>query len=720
MKKVIYLSFASVILIMIALASAWLAQIKSSNDAVLALIKQSNIKIEYAYTMRNATRFRQNNILAMYVIDDVFELEEEILAFYKNAKPYRASIEALKLMPMSEDEVKIHKIMEGKTKISYPLNAKIVEMFRDNISKDKISPLLNEVRRKQSELYDSISKFIVLQKGYGDTAYKFSEKQFEKGIFWISVIGVIALIVTLLISHYVSRYVLGKNKQLKELSANMSEAYFKAEQATESKSEFLATMSHEIRTPLTAILGFAETILYSDQNMKQRLTSIHTIIRSSQHLLQIVNDILDLSKVEANELMITYADISIFNVMNEILRIEQFAAEEKGLAFSINYFYPLPAIINIDELRVRQVLLNLCNNAIKFTASGKIDINIKFIRDMDCVSFEVKDTGIGIEKNKIDLVFEAYIQADSSTTRKYGGTGLGLSLSKVLVERMDGTLTADSQYEKGSSFVLMLPCNTPNKELVYKKVMPEQHIESIEVDETKKIHAKILMAEDNIDNQDLFGLYLKRLGVDVDMVDNGKLAVEAMESNNYDLILMDMRMPVMGGIEATQFIRKNGHTIPIIAVTANAMSEDRVLCIDAGCDDFLSKPITAKSLSVMIGKYLNFSEAIDSNTQATSTIKIISILLENDPAIFSLVKKFTDSLPMLIDKIQSLILNMNYKELKVVLYDLKKEAGRYGLIETSELAAKMEFQSLNKSYTELSKLLIELKQQYEKIMLGLQ
>lgn len=516
------------------LSIIWLHQIKESNAIVVDSLEQYNIKIEHAQTMRDATRFRQTNLLAMIVIKDAFELDDEIITFYENAHPYRKARQALFAMPMSEKERVYHKHIDQLTRISQPLSNQIVEMFRegylnDNLSKTEIVKLINIVRETQTELFNTIDLFVELQKTEGLKVLNLSRQQFDNSIIWVTSVGFIALILTIIISRYIANYVLEKNQKLRSASEQMTIAYEKAEEATALKSEFLATMSHEIRTPLTAIIGFAETTLFSDQSKEQRLNSIQTIIRSGKHLLQVVNDILDLSKVEANKLEIEYVETAVIEMLTDIERIERPLAEEKLIDFSIKYIYPFPDKINSDQLRVKQILLNLCNNALKFTDAGHVTINVSYVDD-EYLLFEVIDSGIGISKKQQDLIFQPYRQADSSTTRKFGGTGLGLSLSKLLAERMGGSLSVVSELGKGSQFKLSLPCHLlEDSKILTGDTGKVVSVEDKDITAPRALKGNVLLAEDNVDNQDLFSIYLNRIGVDVSIVENGKLAVEAVE-----------------------------------------------------------------------------------------------------------------------------------------------------------------------------------------------
>ena len=707
--------FSIVILIMILLAVVWLTEIKDTNAKVLELIEEHDTKIELAYTMRSVVTRRYNLLLSMLIIDDPFEVDETVSEFYAAAYEYRSARKALHALPMDKEESILHKELDRVSALPQDENIQAAEMFRADAPKREIEKVIRSARSNQDNLLSMLDLFVKMQKGKDDAVVKYSHDIVQSSIYWISFFGIIGFIISIFISRYVGKAVALKNQQLMDSGSKMEKAYLHAEEATEAKSEFLATMSHEIRTPLTAIIGFAETTLYGEQTKEQRLNSIRTIIRSGKHLLHTINDILDLSKVEANKLEIEYAYTSLTELIEDIEGLQRPNAEDKLLTFTVNYTYPLPEKIKVDELRIKQVLLNLCSNAIKFTESGYVEINIK-CQGEKAILFSVSDSGIGISKEQQKIIFKAYHQADSSTTRRFGGTGLGLSLSKLLVERMGGTLSVNSDEGKGSQFDFWLPCEkTDNiKMLLSADNKVKEKPKSIEELATNNLSGHVLLAEDNVDNQDLFSIYLNRIGVEVSIVENGLLAVEAVEKNDFDLILMDMRMPVMGGLEAIEIIRKNGFEIPIVAVTANAMQEDKDNCYAVGCNDFLTKPIDSSKLIQTLGKYLDIK--VNKNPEK---VPLLSSLLETDPNMINLVKRFVNSYPELVDNIKDFIVTSDYEELSDALHKLKGTSGNIGFEKVSTTAEKMEFQLLAKNHSELAKLYKELKGLHQQMLLGI-
>ncbi len=709
----VHFGFSLVIFIMTILAFVWLEKIKESNETVLDLIEQYDIKIEQAYVMRSGVLYRYNQLLALLIIDDPFELDEKVSEFYGAANTVRDALRVLRSLPMDSIEVELHKRIDKETIAPQQYNVQIAEMFRDSAPKEEIIIIIKAAREGQAALLSVLDEFIALQKERDEAAVNFSKKIFEESIYWISFFGVIAFLISIVISRYVGRAVADKNEQLLEAGKEMTKAYKKAEEATLIKSDFLATMSHEMRTPLTAIIGFAETTLFSEQTIEQRQNAIQTIIRSGKHLLQIINNILDLSKIEANKLDIEHVELMFFELLADIEKLVRSAAEEKGLGFSINYLFPLPKSISNDPLRIKQILINLCNNAIKFTEEGYVLINVSSNNDDGTLLFEVVDTGVGITQAQQKFIFEAYRQADSSTTRKFGGTGLGLSLSKELAEHLGGTLTVESELGKGSKFKLLLNFDTSeDTEIIFDlEHIPEVIDAKVKIKPTVHLSGKVLLAEDNKDNQELFSIYLRRMSLDVTIVENGQEAVDAIKEDDFDLVLMDMRMPVMNGLDAMKILRNNGFEKPIIALTANAMREDQEACYECGADGFLTKPVNVNEFTQTLQNHLNEKEP-EKNNDAS----YIPELLERDPGAIKLINRFVSNLHDDLIVIDELIKSNNWKDLIEVLNKLKGSAGNVGCPGISVFAGKMEFQATSHNVNELTHLLDELNEYCDMIL----
>ena len=416
------------------------------------------------------------------------------------------------------------------------------------------------------------------------------------------------------------------NEHLEMATGRANDMAAHAEMANMAKSEFLANMSHEIRTPMNAIIGFSD--LLADEDLTAEQKQDVNIIRDSGHnLLNLINDILDFSKIEAGQLDIESFDCSLEKILNSIKSMMKPMVEKKSLEFKISESNNLPTQIRTDPTRLNQCLINLVNNAVKFTEQGHVHINVSLI-DKDhqqYIRFDVADTGIGIAKDRQEAIFESFTQEDGSTTRKYGGTGLGLTITKQLAELLSGELTLTSELEKGSVFSLTIPAGVDlTKQPLLDRNNIARHADSTQTKAAQpEFSGNVLVAEDVKTNQKLIERMLENAGLEVVLANDGAKAVEQVQAKSFDLIFMDIQMPNMNGYEATRAIRKKGITTPIVALTANAMKGDEQKCLEAGCDSYLAKPIDRKELLKMLDKYLSHASenAIDTAAETIDAIK---------------------------------------------------------------------------------------------------
>ncbi|MCP4005407.1 MAG: response regulator [bacterium] len=393
-----------------------------------------------------------------------------------------------------------------------------------------------------------------------------------------------------------------------------------AEDAAVSKSEFLAIMSHEIRTPLTAILGFTDELLEEQAAAGAEYPdpALVTIKRNGEHLLTIINDILDLSKIEAGKLPLERIPCSPAALVQDVIQLLRPRAIEKQLRLEGKFRGAVPVTIHTDPTRLRQVLLNLAGNAIKFTEFGWVTIRVGLVDPAGfrnpVIAFEVLDTGIGLNDEQQDKIFDAFTQADNSMTRRFGGTGLGLAISKKLAQMLGGDITVESAPKSGSVFrVTVSTGSLEGIEII--EADDETEIIAAPKEELKvqvpvqNIEGRVLLAEDGPDNQKLISLVLKKAGLSVTVAENGLVAYEkaaaALDAGDpFDVILMDMQMPEMDGYDATRALRRDGYQGPIIALTAQTMTGDREKCLGIGCDEYTTKPIIRDELLRLVAEFI--------------------------------------------------------------------------------------------------------------------
>ena len=393
-----------------------------------------------------------------------------------------------------------------------------------------------------------------------------------------------------------------KNTELTQANQALQEARAAALQAAQAKSDFLSHMSHEIRTPMNGVIGMIQLLLGTELSGEQQRYA-EVAQTSGRALLALIDDILDLSKIEAGKVQLENLPFDLRRTAHDVIEILRVQASAKGLAFGLRVSPQLPTLMRGDPHRLRQVLTNLAANAIKFTSHGEVAVDLQLEGSAGgqvTVRFAVTDTGIGIQPDRAAALFSPFVQADASTTRKYGGTGLGLAISRQLVERMGGTIGLDSREGEGSTFWF-----TAVFEALPEPVAPPAALQPPLPARPVPRWARILIAEDNRTNQ-LVGLaQLAKLGYQAHAVANGLEALEALQHDAYDLVLMDCEMPAMDGYEATRCIRRSGNLqLPIIALTANAMTEDRDRCLREGMNGFLSKPVDLCKLAEVLAAWI--------------------------------------------------------------------------------------------------------------------
>jgi len=474
-----------------------------------------------------------------------------------------------------------------------------------------------------------------------------------------------------------------------------------AEAANRAKSQFLANMSHEIRTPLNAILGFTDLLRRKADGGREaeRREYLETIDTSGQHLLSLINDILDLSRIEANQLEISRAPCSPNDLIAETISVLRVRAAEKGLYLHLHWQSKVPATIETDAFRLRQLLVNLLGNAIKFTRLGGVTVNACLLQEQEKpqLQIEVVDTGVGIPAEKLEDIFNPFVQADSSVTREFGGTGLGLAISRRIVEAMGGRIEVRSEVDRGSVFSVTIDTGSlegvellePAAADAVAATRPRDNAEVISLPSTR-----VLLVEDGAINRKLISLILSRAGVKVMTAENGQIAVELATQHPFDVILMDMQMPVMDGYTAAAQIRQQGLDVPIIALTAHAMKGDEEKCRAAGCTGYLAKPVNPADLfRVLTGALAQRGQPEEDAGAVKPAVpegRIVSSLPTGDLDFREIVEEYIGVLGAQIESMRVAWSSHQRDELARQAHRLKGSAGTAGFAQFTAPAHKLE------------------------------
>lgn len=529
--------------------------------------------------------------------------------------------------------------------------------------------------------------------------HKFTDVLFNGSVYKDSQGNVLGAVI-------VGRDVTNQNKISKELydayavaelaTANAKEQQLNAENATkvaleslQAKQQFLSNMSHEIRTPLNSILGFTKIVLKTTLSEKQR-EYLKAIKSSSDSLIVLVDDILDLAKVNAGKMTFETVVFKIYTSIETVMQLFEIKTQEKNILFFKEYDPAIPNFVEGDPIRLNQILLNLVSNAFKFTSEGKITVSAILVREYEDkvkIKFSVADTGIGIELSKMDSIFENFEQAYDGNSRIYGGTGLGLAIVKQLVEAQGGTIEVESAINKGSVFSFILT--------FMKTLKTADPINEPLLSDTTMVNIKVLVVEDIALNQLLIKTILDDFGFTCNVASNGKLAVELMQKNSYDIVLMDLQMPIMDGFQATKYIREELKSdIPIIALTADVTTVDLAKCTAAGMDDYISKPInelTLYSKMVTILEKIYLPTTIHHNKikeHCTDLNYLMKITKSNVNVMTEIINVYLQQTPILVASMKESLINKDWTTLNGAVHSIIPSFAVVGLNPNFEKMAR--------------------------------
>lgn len=685
-------------------------------------------KIELVTTMHASARQRMVTLQKMMLLEDPFERDELTLHTDRLAARFAQARIAFKNMPLSVRERELL-VEQGKySRVALPQSREVSDLLFNNKLAEAQQKLVLEWIPSQDLVLEKLNEIYRYQLEAADLAVTEGRARQQSARQLMILLSGLALIIGVGIAWVVIRIITrtasNQEHHLKEIeqinqalttrSAELAAAQERAEQANKTKSAFLANMSHEIRTPLTAIIGFSESLLDSTQPLPDRIDAVHTVIDSGKHLLNIINDILDLSKVEAEKLMIELVPVSLFSIVQNVASITTMQAQEKGIALHVRHKFPLPLNVVTDPVRVKQILLNLVNNAIKFTNEGSVTIRLSYNSDDQTLSLKVSDTGIGMSKEQQAKLFKPFSQADASTTRQYGGTGLGLHLSRRLAEMLGGDISVDSAPDRGSCFLITIKAPLAEDSGWIKDEADVPGIETqTEIATLPSVSGRVLVAEDVEPNQKLISLCLRRIGAEAEIAENGQVAVEKASTGKFDLVLMDMQMPVMDGIQAVEKLRRQNYTGPILALTANVMEEDKKRYQAIGCDGFIAKPLQREEFNRMVSAFLPKSKVVDVEYEP-----IVSNLLSEDPDMLDLVMSFIEQLPQIVGTLRDAFTSQDNETFKKRAHDLKGLGGGYGYPQISDLAGRIEFEFAKQDEVAINDSLKELEMLLARIIAG--
>jgi signal transduction histidine kinase/CheY-like chemotaxis protein len=696
-RGILIQGFGFISLVIVIMAVVWFFMITETQKQIDEIIKDQE-EAAAVSTMRDSVYQRALILHRMALMEDEFDRDDEYIRFKEKAG----------------DFIKARDFFLGRSQVnhdSHPEKLAIWEGIKSSITKggnwqtatsellvngedDKANEtLLHVALPAQNRTIGKLNELSIKQREITNATLEKISEDTQSSLTIMSGLAISAVLWAFGIAAFTIR-------KTSRVEASLNEARENAQNADKHKSQFLANMSHEIRTPLTAIIGFSETLIDGNEKSNDWKLYLRSIIRNGKHLHELINDILDISKIEANQLSMEHIDVSPGLLLFEIDSLLRERAISKGLHFEVIIEYPIPETITSDPTRLKQILINLCSNAIKFTADGRVTLRSHYNKETNQFGYTIEDSGIGMSSEQISELFKPFKQADSSTTREFGGTGLGLYISKQLAENLGGSLTVDSLQGVGSRFSVLVDAGTISDEawINSKEEALNRSSSSRNKADTPSLNGNILLAEDNPDNQRLISMHINKTGAKVTVVGNGKLAVEKGLSESFDLIIMDMQMPIMGGIDAIKALRASGCETPIATLTANAMKEDIQESKQAGAREFLTKPIDRKAFYAMLQNYLDAAKPAETEPTKKQTSSDLD-------GIEDLIELYIESLPEACGRIERLLHAKDWDGLRFEIHQLKGTGGAFGFPEITEQCKEIESKMKNKEYDEATQLI---------------
>ncbi len=673
--------FMVVLFLLASLMSIAISRIHD-NEAQVDEVTHELSDVAHAFIMRDAANNRALLLYRMAQTTDKRLRNELYVSFSSYGSTYITSYNIIKTNIHLEKDIELLNKTQASIQRGSAIQAATAIDLIEGRTKKAHKALANSIIPIQLDVRKQLTLLSQSFQDNADHELKIISKLNKHSILLITIIGTIAITMGFLIMVIVTRRVTRSEQAFIEQRKL-------ADEANKAKSLFLATMSHEIRSPLSAIIGFSDLLRKSKLVRIKQDSCIVSIQRNSKHLLHLINDILDITKIEAGQLEIEQISVSPFAVLDEIQSSILVDSNDKGLGFKINYAFPLPEQIKTDPIRLKQILINLTSNAIKFTERGGINVNVACNKETGSMTFDVIDTGIGLTTEQQENIFSSFTQADSSITRKYGGSGLGLNICKQLAQKLGGGIWVESTLGRGSKFSFNITAGKISDDnLIYSLEHHTNTSDDSKQNPNKRLFGHVLLAEDTEDNQDLIEMYVTDTGAKITIVNNGAEAVKICESSTFDLILMDMQMPVMDGITATSNIRSTGITTPIISLTANAMKSDFEHCIDAGANEFITKPIDVTRFNQILYKYLSNTKKSELSGNKINKLQ-------------KLTNKFLADLPTRMSLITGLKEDNNWDKIEEETHKLKGLGTPFGYPEITQMSDEINLCCRNKEFKQI-------------------